>query len=67
LKLSFNGGYSSSKKCKRGGAYGGVWRSLLLPGVWSQAVGFVLVHFAGFCRRENVFTFNLLYKAFYRF
>jgi hypothetical protein len=39
----------SGKKCKRGygGAYDGVWRSLLLVGVWSQAVGFVLVRFKG--------------------
>jgi hypothetical protein len=49
MKLSFDGGDSGSKKCKRGygGAYGGVWRSLRLVGVWSQAVGFVLVRLAG--------------------
>jgi hypothetical protein len=49
LKLSFDGGDSGSKKCKRGygDPYGGVWRRLRLAGVWSQAVGFVLVHLAG--------------------
>jgi hypothetical protein len=54
LKLSFNGGDSGSKKCKRGcsGAYGGVWRSLRFAGVWSQAVGFVLVRLAGTWRQS---------------
>jgi hypothetical protein len=49
LKLSCDSGDSGSKKCKRGygGAYGGVWQSLRLAGVWSQAVGFVLVRLAG--------------------
>jgi hypothetical protein len=49
LKLKSDGGDFGSKKCKRsyGGAYGGVWRILRLVGVWIQAVGFVLVHFAG--------------------
>jgi hypothetical protein len=49
LKLSPDGGDSGSKKCKRGygGAYGGVWRSLRLMIVWSQAVGFVLVRLVG--------------------
>jgi hypothetical protein len=48
LKLSPDGGDSGSKKCKRGygGVYGGVWRSLRLARVWSQAVGFLLVWFA---------------------
>jgi hypothetical protein len=48
LKLSFVSGNSGSKKCKRGygGAYGGVWRSLRLAAVWSQAVGFVLARLA---------------------
>jgi hypothetical protein len=43
LKLSSDGGDSDSKKYKRGygDAYDGVWRSLRLAGVWSQAVGFV--------------------------
>jgi len=42
---SSDSGDSGSKKCEcgYGGAYGGVWRSLLFEGVWSQAVGFVLV------------------------
>jgi hypothetical protein len=44
-KLASDGGDSGSKKCKRG--YGGVWRSLRLAGVWSQAVGFMLVRLAG--------------------
>jgi hypothetical protein len=49
LKLISDDGVSGGKKCKRGycGAYGGVWRSLRLAGVWSQAVGFVLVLLAG--------------------
>jgi hypothetical protein len=49
MKLSSDGGDSGSNKCKRGcvGAYGGVWLSLRLAGVWSQAVGFVLVRLAG--------------------
>jgi hypothetical protein len=39
LKLSSDGGDSGSKKRKRGygGAYGGVWRTLRLVGVWNQA------------------------------
>jgi hypothetical protein len=41
LKLISDGGDSASKKCKEG--YGGVWPSLHLVGVWSQAVGSVLV------------------------
>jgi hypothetical protein len=47
LKLSSDSGDSGSKKCRLGygDACGGVWRSLRLGGVWSQAVGFVLVRF----------------------
>jgi hypothetical protein len=64
LKSSSDGGESGGNRCKRSysGAFGGVWRSLLLIGVWSQAVGFVVVRVAesGFSRREHVFTFNLL-------
>jgi hypothetical protein len=41
LKLSSDSGDFGSKKCKRsGGAYCGMWRSLLLTGVWCQAVSF---------------------------
>jgi hypothetical protein len=49
FKLSSDGGDSGSKKCKRGygRAYRGVWLTLRLVGVWSQAVGFVLVRLAG--------------------
>jgi hypothetical protein len=49
LKLNCDGGDSGSKKCERGyvGAYGGVWRSLLLVGFWSHAVSFALVRLAG--------------------
>jgi hypothetical protein len=41
LKLISDGGNFGSKKCKRGygGAYGGVWRSLGLVGVWSLESG----------------------------
>jgi hypothetical protein len=61
LKLSYYGGDSVSNKCKRGygGAYGGFWRNLRLMGVWSQAFGFER-------RCEDVFTFNLLSKTFYK-
>jgi hypothetical protein len=38
-----------------GGAYGGVWRSRRLAGVWSQVVGSVLVRLTG---AVNVFKFN---------
>jgi hypothetical protein len=45
LKLSFDrGDFGSKKRIRR---YGGLWRILRLAGVWSQAVGFVLVHVAG--------------------
>jgi hypothetical protein len=46
---NYDGGDSSSNKWKRGygGAHGGVWRSLCLATVWSQAVGFLLVRLAG--------------------
>jgi hypothetical protein len=58
------GGHSGTKKRKRGygGAYGRVWRSLVLAAVWSQVVGFVLLHLteSGFSRHEGVFTFDLL-------
>jgi hypothetical protein len=49
LKLISDGGDSGIKKYKQGygDAYGGIWRSLRLAGVWSQAVGFVLVDLAG--------------------
>jgi hypothetical protein len=49
MKLSSDGGDSGSKKSKRGydGANDGVWLSLRLAGVWSQAVGFVLARLAG--------------------
>jgi hypothetical protein len=45
LKLSSDGGDCGSKKNKRD--YCGVWRTLRLVGVWSQAVGFVLMRLAG--------------------
>jgi hypothetical protein len=49
LKLNPDGGDSGSEKWKRGygSTYGEVWRSLRLEGVWSQAVGFVLVLLIG--------------------
>jgi hypothetical protein len=43
---------------------GGVWWSVHLAAVWSQAVGFVLMRLSGISHRENVFTFNLLYKYY---
>jgi hypothetical protein len=50
IEISSEGGKFGSKKCKRGygGAYGGVWRSLRLAGIWSQE--------SGFSRHEDVFT-----------
>jgi hypothetical protein len=45
LKLTSDGGDSGGKKCKWG--YGRVWWCVRLAGVWSQAVGFVLVRLAG--------------------
>jgi hypothetical protein len=63
LKLSSEGNDSGSMECKRiySGAYSGVWQSLRLAEVWSQAAGFVLVCLAGIwlSRREHAFTFNL--------
>jgi hypothetical protein len=64
LKLRSDSGDSGVKNCN-GGAYGEVWRSMRLSGVWSQAVGFLLVCFVALWRqspREDFFTFNLLYK-----
>jgi hypothetical protein len=63
LKLSSDSGDSGVKNCNRGcgGAYGEVWRSMRLAGVWSQAVGFLLVRFVALWRqspREDFFTFN---------
>jgi hypothetical protein len=75
LILISDGGDSRSKKCKRDevGAHGAAWWSMrlagvwsLASGVWSQAVGFVLVQERGFSRREDVFTFNLLYNEILR-
>jgi hypothetical protein len=45
IKLGSGSCDSGSKKRKRGynADDGGVWRNLRLKGVWSQAVGFVLV------------------------
>jgi hypothetical protein len=46
FEVSSDGGSSGSKKCC-GGTYDGVWWNLRFAGVWSQAVGFMLVHLAG--------------------
>jgi hypothetical protein len=45
LKLSYDSSNTANKKYKRGCvvACGGVWLSLRLAGVWSQAIGFVVV------------------------
>jgi hypothetical protein len=61
LKLSSVVSDSGSKKCKRhyGGAYSGIGRSLLLSGVWSQAVGVFGRNLASVAAKY--FTFNLLY------
>jgi hypothetical protein len=51
---------------KRGsfGAYGGVWRSLRLAGVWSQAVHFVLLHLAVIMKMFShlIYFINTFYK-----
>jgi hypothetical protein len=65
LKLSSDGGDFADNKSRRG--YGdaneGVWRSLRLAGVWSQAVGFVLARLGGiWLQSPRCFTFNLLFK-----
>jgi hypothetical protein len=71
LKLISDGGDSGRKKCKRGcgDAYGGVWRSLRLVGVWSQAVGFVFVRLAGIWLVTVKMFSHLFYviKKFYKF
>jgi hypothetical protein len=65
-KLCSEDGSCDGNKCKRGsgGAHGGVQRSLRLVefGVWSQAVGFVLLHLEGIWLFEDVSTFNFLYQ-----
>lgn len=50
-------------------AVSGVWRSLHLLGLWSQAAGvFWCVWLEStFIRRKDIFTLNLLYKQFYKF
>jgi hypothetical protein len=42
--VSFDSGYTGSKKCKQGygDGYSRVWRSQSLVGVWSQAVDLCL-------------------------
>jgi hypothetical protein len=56
-----------ARNVKRGNgdSYGEVWRSLRLAGVWSQAVGFVLVRLAGRYHHEDVFAKNLHLKHFF--
>jgi hypothetical protein len=68
LKLSSVRGDSGSKKCKRG--CGGVWRSLfggsLGSGVRQSVLCWCVWQGSGFSRREDVFTFNLVYKICYK-
>jgi hypothetical protein len=47
-----------------GGAHGGVWQSLRMAGIWSQAVDFLLVNFreSGLSHHEDMFVLNLLYN-----
>jgi hypothetical protein len=65
LKLISDGGDFGSKKCIRG--YGGVWPSLRLAGVWSQAVGFVLVRLAGIWLQSPFSHLIYFIKKFYKF
>jgi hypothetical protein len=53
-----------------GGAYDGIWWSLRLAGVWSQAVGFVLVRLAGIWLQSPWRCFHIWFtsiKKFYKF
>jgi hypothetical protein len=63
LKLSSDGSDSGNKKCNRsnGGARGGIWRILRLAGVWQSVLCWCVWQKSGFSRREDVFTFNLVY------
>jgi hypothetical protein len=63
LKLTSDGGDSGRKKCKRGygSAYGGVWRE---SGVRRSVLCWCVRQEFGFSRREDIFTFNLIYKEF---
>jgi hypothetical protein len=49
FKISSNGGSNGSKKLKRGyyDTYVGVWQTMILAGVWSQAVRFMWGRSAG--------------------
>jgi hypothetical protein len=55
LKLIFDGGDFDSMKCKLG--YGGAY-----GGVWSQAVGFVLVLLAGIWFQSSWRCFHITSK-----
>jgi hypothetical protein len=61
LTLSSDGGDNGRKNSKRGNAeaYGGVWWSVNLEGVWNLLPGcrFCVSEF-GLSRREDIFTFN---------
>jgi hypothetical protein len=49
-----------------GGAYFGVWKSLILAGVWSQAVGYMLVRLASV--NVKIFSYAIRFtKKFYKF
>jgi hypothetical protein len=77
VEFSSDCGDSGRKKCKRGcgGAYGGVWRSLAESafggGLESRVRRSVLWRCVwkefSFNRREDVFTYNLIQKKFYKF
>jgi hypothetical protein len=69
LKLSFDGGDSGSKKCKRGydGAYGEVWRSLPLVGVWRSVLCWCVWQESGLSRREDVSHLIYFIKTCYNF
>jgi hypothetical protein len=62
LKQSSDGGDFGSNKCKRG--YGGVWQSLRLAEVWSQAVGFVLASVAVKMFSHDMTCNSLRYTTF---
>jgi hypothetical protein len=71
-RISPDGSVSGSKKRNRGygGTYGGVQQSLHAVGIWSQAVGFVLVSLAGNWLQNFSFCFlstTVLIKKYYKF
>jgi hypothetical protein len=59
-----------TKLVERNGAYGGVWGSLFLKGIWSHAVGFMLLRLAAAVKllshfiyfRQKFYSFKAIWK-----